>query len=118
VVLLHQFFAQDANAISLTGQDFAVLDAYRALGPRPACAADVFLFIRNSLGRDPRLPTIFKIVTRLRARGLLEERGEGLAPEGGRPRRLYRLTPVGRSALALAESMSAQGGHAGEACTA
>ncbi len=105
--LIWQFFTQDASAVSLSAQDIAVLDAWRSMDAKSACAADLYLFLRHKLDRDPRLPTIYKIVARLRDRGLLEDIGEDVAPEGGRPRRLYRLTPAGRSALAVADRMCA-----------
>lgn len=116
--LMKQFFMQDAAAISLSVQDIAVLDAYRSLGAKSACAADLYLYLRRSLHRDPRLPTIYKIIARLKERGLLEDIGEDVAPEGGRPRRLYRLTSAGRSAIAVADRMSAFASGAGESCRA
>jgi hypothetical protein len=118
VKLMAQFFMQDAAAIALSAQDIAVLDAYRSLGAKSACAADLYLFLRRSLKRDPRLPTIYTIIARLRDRGLLEDIGEAVAAEGGRPRRLYRLTSAGRSALALADRMSAYASGAGAPCPA
>ena len=99
-----QFFKRDAQ-IALGPQDFAVLDAYRSLGAKSACAADLYLYMQKSLGRDPRLPTIYKVIVRLRNLGLLEDIGEATAPDGGRPRRLYGLTAEGRRALDLADRM-------------
>jgi hypothetical protein len=115
VALMKQFFTQDRAAIALSAQDVAVLDAYRSLGTKAACAADLYLYLRRALKRDPRLPTIYSVIKRLRDRGLLEDIGEGVAPEGGRPRRLYRLTSAGRSALLVADRMSEYVGGAGEA---
>jgi hypothetical protein len=105
VLLINQFFKPDAQAIALSAQDLAVLDAYRGLGARSACAADVYLHIRKALGRDPRLPTIYKIIAKLRGRGLLEDIGDVSTSEGGRPRRLYRLTPAANAALKVADRM-------------
>jgi hypothetical protein len=116
--LLEQFFESGADVITLGAQDFAVLDAYRALGTKSACAADLYTFLRKNLKRDPRLPTIYKIVARLREVGLLEDVGEAVAPEGGRPRRLYRLTQEGRRALSLGYRMAASSGLGLRAYTA
>ena len=105
MTLMKQFLG--SGAIALTAQDFAVLDAYRSLGKRSACAADVFLVLQRELKKDPRIPTVYKVVTKLRDLGLLEDVGESSAPNGGRPRRLFQLTEEGRRALSVADSMAA-----------
>jgi hypothetical protein len=117
-MLMNQFFRQDGPPVALSAQDFAVLDAYRQLGPQDACAADLYLFLRKSLARDPRLPTVYKIIGKLRDRGLLEDvRDDALSQSNGRPRRVYRLTSTGRAALSLADQMATYG-SVDDACTA
>jgi len=117
-MLMNQFFKQGGQPVALSAQDFAVLDAYRQLGPQEACAADLYLFLRRSLPRDPRLPTVYKIIGKLRDRGLLQDvRDDASSPSNGRPRRVYRLTSTGRAALTLADQM-AMYGSVDAACTA
>ena len=103
---MKQFFNRESK-IALGSQDLAVLDAYRLMGAKAVCAADLYLYLQRALKRDPRMPTIYKIIVKLRELGLLEDVGEAVPPEGGRPRRLYRLTPEGRRAIDLADRMSA-----------
>jgi hypothetical protein len=109
--LTKMFLASPAK-LSLGTQDFAILDVYRSLGAQSACAADVYLQLQKTLGRDPRLPTVYKVVTKLRDLGLLTDVGE--APShGGRPRRMFQLTAAGRNALDLADQMAANAAKVG-----
>lgn len=113
--LIGQFFRSGPQSVALSAQDFAVLAAFRAVGASAVCAADIYSFMKERLDRDPRLPTIYAVIVRMKELGMLQEAGESIAPRGGRPRRLYRLTTAGHHALDIADQMStAQARAAGE----
>lgn len=105
--LLELFRSDRAPAVSLSGKEIAVLEAIRLSGPTGVCAADLQRIIADEIGQEPRLATLYGAITDLERKGLLETAASSLPDRGGRPRRLFALTPRGRLALNLGEAMAA-----------
>jgi hypothetical protein len=106
VNLINFFSSERAPTISLSGREFALLDAIRRTEPIGACAADLQRAIAAETGKDPRLATLYGAILDLQRKGLVETSGSALAEAGGRPRRLFKLTRNGHLALTLGEAMA------------
>jgi PadR family transcriptional regulator, regulatory protein PadR len=63
--------------------------------------------LRRVAGRSVSVQTVWVTLVRLEEQGLTAS-GEVAAPEGGRPRRVFRLTPAGWQALEEARMSIAQ----------
>jgi PadR family transcriptional regulator, regulatory protein PadR len=63
--------------------------------------------LRRVAGRSVSVQTVWVTLVRLEEQGLTES-GDVAAPEGGRPRRVFRLTPAGWGALEEARASIAQ----------
>jgi PadR family transcriptional regulator len=103
VTLTQLFFNSEGPTVSLTAKQLAVLAAIHDLGPVGACCADLQWKIAADCGHEPRLATLYSILSDLERKGLLKTIDLALPENGGRPRRLYQLTKVGARALSLGE---------------
>lgn len=105
IVSLFQLFNSDkATTIALNGRDIAILEAVR-LNPTGICAADVVTLIERETGKEPRLATVYNAILDMERKGLIKAGGTATGGNGGRPRRLYLLTPTGELALQLGEQL-------------
>jgi PadR family transcriptional regulator, regulatory protein PadR len=69
--------------------------AVRALGDH-TYAVPVQQFVEESTGRDISIGAIYAALSRLEAKGFVRSSmGEPTARRGGKPRRLYDVTPLG-----------------------
>lgn len=106
VNLIELFFNSEGPSVSLTSKHLAVLAGTHALGPVGACCADLQRKIKADCGgNQPRLATLYSILSDLERKGLLKTVDLTLPENGGRPRRLYQITKAGRRALALGEEI-------------
>lgn len=104
--LTQLFFNSEGPSVSLTSKHLAVLAGIEALGPVGACCADLQRKIEADCGSEPRLATLYSILSDLERKGLLKTIDLALPENGGRPRRLYQVTKAGRRALALGEAIA------------
>ena len=105
---LMQLYRNDrAAAISLSGREIAVLAAVRKNGRTGVCAADLQRTIAKETGKEPRLATLYGTIADLERKSLLATEESVLPKNGGRPRRLFKLTENGQLALSLGEAMVA-----------
>jgi hypothetical protein len=105
VNLTELFFNGEGPSVSLTSKHLAVLAGIHALGPVGACCADLQRKISADCGSQPRLATLYSILSDLEQKGLLKTVDLALPENGGRPRRLYQITKAGRRAIALGEAI-------------
>lgn len=103
--LLKLFGSDKASTIALTGRDIAILEAVRR-NATGICAADVLSAIEAETGKEIRLATLYNTILELEKKGLIKEIGSSASENGGRPRRLFAITPTGRLALTLGEQMA------------
>lgn len=92
--------------VDLGGRDIAVLFVVDA-SPDGICVADTLTSLEGNIGRQVRLSTVYDTVLNLERKGLVRRVGKSRAENGGRPRQLYGITEMGRTALCLARRMVA-----------
>ena len=77
-----------------------VMSAVAQLPRERAYGVAIFELIKERTGRELVMGTIYQALRRLERKGFLEsEFGESRPERGGRPRRYYWLTEVGRGSL-------------------
>lgn len=106
VNLISLFRSDRSAAISLTGKEIAVLEAVKRNEATGVCAADIQRILSVELGKEARLATLYGAISDLERKNLIEESGFSPPDQGGRPRRLFKLTENGRLAHALGEAMA------------
>lgn len=102
-------FQADPAKISVSGKEIAVLWAIASL-KNAACCGDLQGEILNHTGKEPRLATLYALLTGLERKGLIEPFVSNQHENGGRPRHVYRVTEAGRRAIALGEAMAERQG--------
>lgn len=70
-----------------------------------ATGTDVYVEIEARTGRDPTVAGVHVTLRRLADKGLVTSTVAERSPRGGRPRRLYRLSPAGVKKLAEFKEM-------------
>ena len=103
---LISLFKGATSKIGITAKEIATLEAVRSLGTRGACCADLQETILAHTGKEPRIATLYDLLTELERKGLIEPFQSVHHDNGGRPRQVYRLTDSGRHAIALGEAMA------------
>ena len=75
-------------------EEFTLL-AVRALGDR-TYAVPVQRYVEEATGRPTSMGAIYAALTRLEDKGFVQSSmGEATAQRGGKPKRMFRVTPVG-----------------------
>jgi len=103
---LISLFKGASSKIGVNAKEIATLEAIRALGASGACCADLQEKILEHTGKEPRIATLYDLLTELERKGLIEPFQSVHHDNGGRPRQVYRLTESGRKAIALGEAMA------------
>jgi hypothetical protein len=107
VALTQLFFRTEGPSTSLTAKELAVLDGVHSLGPVGACCGDLQRKIKADCGGDePRLATLYGLLSSLEQKGLIKQFDLALPQNGGRPRRMFQITPAGCDALAVGERIA------------
>ncbi len=89
--------------IGVSSMEIALLESIRSVGKDASCA-DLQEKIREHTGKKPGTVTLYRILLELRRKSLIKLAATD-ATRCGRPRQLYRLTPVGRRAIQLGEAI-------------
>ncbi|SEG61086.1 helix-turn-helix transcriptional regulator [Bosea lathyri] len=103
--LLKLFDSDKASTIALNGRDIAILEAVKT-SRAGVCTADVLAMIEKEINKEIRLATVYNTILDLEAKGLIKTSGSSSSDNGGRPRRLFSITPTGELALSLGEKMA------------
>ncbi|MEA2936877.1 MAG: Transcriptional regulator PadR-like family [Alphaproteobacteria bacterium] len=108
---LISLFQTAPTSIGISAREIAVLECIRALGNRGGCCADLQEQILQHTGKEPRIATLYALLTELDRKGLVEPFESIQHEKGGRPRQVYRLTEAGRQAIALGVAMAQSHAH-------
>ena len=100
---IHLFHAASSK-IGISAKEIAALKAIWEMGGQ-ACCADLQEKITEHTGKEPRIATLYGLLTDMERKGLIEPFHTSQHDKGGRPRQLYQLTESGRQAIALGEAM-------------
>ena len=95
--------------MSISAKEIAVLDAIRSHGRDGASCADLQETILAHTGKEPRIATLYTVLSELERKGLIEPFASAQHEKGGRPRQVYVLTESVRRAIALGEAMVIRG---------
>lgn len=88
-----------------------MLDAIDVFGHRGASCADLQEKILEQTSKEPRIATLYHLLTDLERKGLIEPFESVQHERGGRPRQMFRVTESGRRAISLGEAMAYNQGH-------
>lgn len=102
---LIRLFQAAPSSIGISAKEIAALEAIRAIGIQGACCADLQEKIAEHTGKEPRIATLYGLLTEMERKGLIAPFQTSQHDKGGRPRQVYRLTESGRRAIALGEAM-------------
>jgi DNA-binding PadR family transcriptional regulator len=108
VSLMSLLFVSTEPQIFPSAKELAILEVISSLEPNGSCCADVQREVRATLGREPRLASLYQLLKSLKSKGLIGE-AETATSNGGRPRRVYRLTSRGREILSMSRSLISDG---------